>query len=141
MVRSVSWKTEALSDWASWKRYLHPWSRTMVRRVGKSPSRGPDTSKDVFNTPSARSLVESVCMRSCGSRIFTRTLSSSTIDGSPSEISHQSQGKQLVGCYNIQSDFGISEASCGLTWPAVTESPDASSMGRVGEEGSVPAGG
>jgi hypothetical protein len=147
IIRSVSWKTEEFSDWASWKRYLHPWSRIMVRKVGKSPSRGPHTSKDVFSTPSARSLVESVCTRSCGSRMLTRTRRSSTIDGSPSEIPVNVRPNDDERCYHVHPNFSALEASSGLCavevidWLLATGSSANFSEDGVGAKESVPAAG
>ena len=60
IVRSVVCKTAELSDLASWKRYLHAWSRTKADKEGKSQIRAPATSKQTFSILSAVSRVESV---------------------------------------------------------------------------------
>lgn len=61
MVRRVVWRTCGLSDLASWKRNLHPWSRTRADNEGKSHILVPETSNATFRIRSAVRRVESVC--------------------------------------------------------------------------------
>lgn len=84
IVRKDKWRTAVFSERASWKRNLHPGSRTRASREGYSHSRDPHTSKAALRMPSAVRRVESVWTWSLGSRMLTNTLSSSIIAGRPS---------------------------------------------------------
>jgi len=62
IVRRDRFKIAGLSDRASWKRYLQPWSMTSAIREGKWPIRGPAASNIVLRIPRAVRRVESVCI-------------------------------------------------------------------------------